>query len=150
MKRVRILRATCLGLVISTGWAQAQDVDSELTMTLIPNAADLPEVVTRNIVLPEFASEEGIANSARGLATANENRAEAAANREAALMRAEQNRQAGAEIGEAAQANREDFVHGNVGLDLSMPDHLPELPTQAPDLTDLPGRPELPITPPTP
>jgi hypothetical protein len=135
-------------LVVSSGWTQ--EVDPELTITLIPNAADLPDVVTRNIVLPISASEEGVANSARGLATANENRAEAAANREAALLRAEQNRLAGAEIGEAAQANRENFVRGDAGLNVSIPDHLPQLPTQAPDLTQLPGRPDLPITPPTP
>jgi hypothetical protein len=163
MKWGQIIGASSVACLLASGSALAQDVDPELTMRLVPDGVDLPAVVTQDIVLPEAAALEGVENSAAGLLTANENRARAAANREEALMRAEQNRQTGldvaaearergaefgSEIGEAARENRENFVRGGAGLDLVVPDHLPDLPGQAPaNLPDLPALPEIPAPP---
>lgn len=155
MRWMRVMGATCLSWVIASGSVLAQDVDSELTMTVIPDAADLPAVVTEAIVLPDTAAEE----AAAGVEIANENRVEAAARREEALLQAQQNRQAGldraaearargaelgAELSEDARGNRENFVRGE-GLELSIPEHLPTLPERAPaELPELPDLPDLP------
>jgi hypothetical protein len=163
MKWGKIIGASSVACLLASGSALAQDLDPELTMTLVPDGVDLPAVVTQEIVLPEAAASEGVENSAAGLLTANENRTRAAANREEALMRAEQNRQTGldvaaearergaefgSEIGEAARVDRENFVRGGTGLDLVVPDNLPDLPGQAPaNLPDLPALPEIPAPP---
>lgn len=168
MRRVRIWGAACLGLAIG-GPVHAQIDDLDVTMTLIPTDAELPDAVTRQIVLPQSAAAEGVENSAEGLATANSRRAAAAERpaaaserRAAGLARAAGRRVAfdaaadarargadfGAEIGEAARQNRESFIRGDSGLDLPIPDHLPDLPDQRPDLPDLPELPVPPVTPP--
>jgi hypothetical protein len=159
MKWMRVIGAPCLSLVIASGSAFAQDVDDELTISVIRGPQDLPAVVTHAIILPDSAAEEGVTNSARGVETANANRLEAAARREEALQRAEESRQAGldraagarergadlgAELSEEARGNRENFVRGE-GLELSLPDHLPALPDRAP--AELPTLPDLPALP---
>lgn len=159
MKRTGLASTLALGGLLACG-AAAQEVDSELTMTMIPETAgELPDVVTRELELPDAAAEEGVLNSDEGLATANENRAEAAENRAEALERAAERREAGlataadarergaemgSEIAEAAAAGRESLVRGDADLDLPIPDHLPELPDRASDRTEVPELPERP------
>ena len=153
-----VIGASSLACLIGSNAALAQDLDLELTMTLIPEGVVLPEAVTRDIVLPEAAALQGVESSENGLLTANENRAEAAARREEALMRAQENRQRGldvaaearergaelgADIGEAARENRENFVRGDTGLDLALPGNVPDFPERP----DLPERPVTPASP---
>ncbi|MBN1237491.1 MAG: hypothetical protein JXB36_03265 [Gammaproteobacteria bacterium] len=158
MAWVRIWGAACLGLSIQCGTALAQDNDLDITMTLLPAGAEHAADLTRQIVLPVAAAQAGIENSTYGLATANENRAEAADRRAEARARAADARQRGldtaaemrerrtelgAEIGAAAREARENFVRGaeDSGLDLPIPDHLPSLPDNRPELPDRPQPP---------
>jgi hypothetical protein len=169
MKWAQMIAGSGLGFAMACAPAYAQDVDGELTIRVVPNVADLPEVIRQTLALPDSASDEGVENSAAGLAIANENRAaglstaeqnraEAAARREEAMLNAEaglnvaaEARARAAERSEAAQENRADAARGQPDLDLAIPAHLPELPSDAraelptlPDLSDLPGRPTTP------
>ena len=114
----------------------------EETIVLLPEGVELPDVVTNAIDLPKDengeyrASEEAIAHSAKGIATANAAR--------------EDGRTFGEQMAATARENREDHVRGRMS-DLSdlrpddVPDNatLPELPEQ-PTLPERPERPELP------
>jgi hypothetical protein len=169
MKQVRMIVRFGLGLALTCAPAYAQDLDAEVTIRLVPNVADLPEVIRQTLVLPEPAAAEGVENSAAGLATANENRAarlataeqnraEAAARRQEALLNAQAGvniaadaRTRAAEASEAAGENRADAARGQPDLNLTIPAELPELPSDAraelptlPDLSSLPGRPTTP------
>lgn len=162
MKWMQLLTASSLTCLLG-GAALAQGSDREVTMTLLPDGAtELPEAVTREIELPGEAAEEGVTNSAEGLATANENRAEAAANRDEALALAQENAQAGldiaaearargtelgAEIADTARAARADFARGDTEGALPIPDDLPALPGDVPGPADMPDTPDVPDVP---
>lgn len=99
-----------LYLLFGAGSALAQDTDepdgSEATIRLMGNAeAELPDAVTREILLPAHLAENATAleNSAKGHDTAKENRQR----RKEGLANAEAARERGAEMSEAAQENRE-------------------------------------------
>ena len=117
----------------------------EETIVLLPEGVELPDVVTNTIDLPKDengeyrASEEAIAQSAKGIAIANAAR--------------EDGRTFGEQMAAAAKENRE--VHTRSQMpDLSdlRPDHVPdnaavpELPEQ-PTLPERPERPERPELP---
>ncbi|HEX7079855.1 MAG TPA: hypothetical protein VF329_02440 [Gammaproteobacteria bacterium] len=156
MEWVRMMGVPCLGMLVWCGSALAQEVDPELTMTLIKDPDDLPSVVTHTLELPDPAAEEGVLHSADGLATANARRAEAAARREEALRRAEENRGRGldraaaaqergaelaAEIAETARENRESVVRGAADRGLVLPtDSRPGVPpVERPELPERPA-----------
>lgn len=162
MKWMQLLTASSLTCLLG-GAALAQGPDPEVTMTLLPDeATELPEAVTREIELPGEAAEEGVTNSAEGLATANENRAEAAGNRDEALALAQENAQTGleiaaearergaelgAEIADTARSGREEFARGDTEGVLPIPDDLPALPGDLPGPADRPDTPDVPDVP---
>ncbi len=95
-------------LCSNPAWTQDQADEDPTTATirLMSNAeADLPDAVTKEIKLPEnlAVDSEAAENAANGLATANQNRLEG----NKGLEQAEEARQRGAEMAEAAQENRE-------------------------------------------
>lgn len=130
MNGMKGLIAAALTLALSSNWAFAQDGDEgddgdlDVTITVMPEGADLPDVVTGDITLPVdeegnfIPADEGVDNSAEGLSIANEAREDGRAFGEAAAA--------------AAEANREDLGRG------SMPDQVPETPGDLPELPDLP------------
>jgi len=114
----------------------------EETIVLLPEGVELPDVVTKTIDLPQDengeyrASEEAIAQSAEGIATANAAR--------------EDGRTFGEQMAAAAKENREVHTRSQMPyLSDLRPDHVPdnatvpELPEQ-PTLPERPERPELP------
>jgi hypothetical protein len=109
MKRKLVLIST-VGLLLGFGsaWAQVEgnDEDAEATIRLMGHAeAELPAAVTDDIALPDSVPEDSAAvtNAQRGIDEANENRAR----REVGLATAEQARERGAGMAEAAMENRE-------------------------------------------
>jgi hypothetical protein len=140
MKWIKFLIISAFTFALSGGGAFAQgddgDGDLPLTMTLMPENAQQPDAVTREIELPrdaegEFrASVEGVENSAAGLEIANAARADGRAFGEAAAEAAESNRA-------AAEDNRGDFGRG------TMPNLGDLVPSQVPDAVPAspPGRP---------
>jgi hypothetical protein len=132
---------SALTLSLSASWVFAQEGeggdDLDVTMTLMPEGADLPDAVTRELELPRYTegenegeyipSSQGVENSANGLETANAAREDGRAFGEAAA--------------EAAQDNREEHSRGN------MPDLENLLPDQVPDMPGPPDRPGPPDAP---
>ena len=104
----------------------------ELTMTLMPANAELPDVVTKAIELPPAASDRGAEASEPGRERADDARE----HRQEGLDTAAEARERGLELGEAmaeqARENREDAGRGD-------PPVTP--PGGPPD--DLPGPPDL-------
>ncbi len=144
---------TVAGLGLGADWTFAQDApgdDLEITMTLMPEDGDLPDAVTRELTLPVFPegdenagqpipSQQGVDNSADGLATANQAR--------------EAGREFGRQAAAAAQENRENLGRGRPeGLPMGPPEGLPMGPPEGPPMgppdglpglpDDLPGPPE--------
>jgi len=116
-------------LTFSFGSALAQDEDAETTIRLMGAAeAELPDAVTKEIALPESVPVDTAAvdNAAKGLATANENRAR----RENGLATADAASERGAEMADDASENRENRGRSE--------EHRPDDP---PDPPDNPGRP---------
>jgi hypothetical protein len=141
MKLRSVLVAASLTL---SGYAFAQD--AEQTIALLPEGAELPDVVTAAIDLPKDADGEyrpsarAVESSAKGLATANAAR--------------EDGRAFGQSMAEQAKENRELRTRGERPdladlLPDQVPDHvtLPTLP-ERPELPDPPALPEHPVTPP--
>jgi hypothetical protein len=141
MKLRSVLVAASLTL---SGYAFAQD--AEQTIALLPEGAELPDVVTAAIDLPKDADGEyrpsarAVDSSAKGLATANAAR--------------EDGRAFGQSMAEQAKENRELRTRGERPdladlLPDQVPDHvtLPTLP-ERPELPDPPALPEHPVTPP--
>lgn len=138
----RVLIATTCTLALGSNWTLAQDDvegendDLEVTIAVMPQDAELPDVVTTEISLPTdedgnfVASDEGVENSADGLAIANDARADGRAFGEAAAAAAEANRE---ELGRASIPNLVDLIPG-----------------QAADPADVPDLPDVPATPPRP
>lgn len=140
MKRLNFV-AVVLGATFfacGTAAAQVESVDEsieeelELTMTLMPEGADRPDVITKSIELPPAASSRGAEASEKGRETANGARQ----NRQAGFDTASEARERGREFGEAmaeqARENREDAGRGNA----------PDEPPGPPD--DIPGPPDKP------
>ena len=104
----------------------------ELTMTLMPANAELPEAVTKTIELPASAAPRGAEASEAG----RERAGDARANRQEGLDTAAEARERGLEFGEAmaeqARENREDAGRGDP----------PATPPDGPP-DDLPGPPDL-------
>lgn len=122
-----------ISLLLSFGGARAQDDSSsdkaETTIRLMGAAdGELPEVVTRDIALPESLPEDSAAveKAQAGLEKASENRRR----REAGLATADAARENGAEMADDAQENRESRGRSE--------DHIPE---GAPGPPDNPGPP---------
>lgn len=108
--------------------------NGEDTVVLLPEGAELPDVVTDAIDLPKDAngdyrpSVQAIESSAKGLATANAAR--------------EDGRAFGAQMAANAADNRAATSRG------SRPDLSDRLPDQVPDHVTPPSLPELPVAPP--
>lgn len=132
---------SALAFALGAGAAVAQDGDDgtddlELTMTLMPEDAELPDAVTRELELPRYAegenegeyipSAQGVEHGTQGLDTANLAREDGRAFGEAAR--------------EAAQDNREEFGQGErPDLDDVLPDQVPD--DHTPDLPEPPAGP---------
>jgi hypothetical protein len=132
----RFVVAAFAGLLGSSSFAQ-----SEQTLVVLPEDAELPDAVTRAIDLPKNAAGEylvsrsAVESSATGLATANAAR--------------EYGRAFGAEMAAKAADDRETRTRGAAAD--RVPDHvtlppLPDLPA-APLETPV-GPPEMPVSPP--
>ncbi len=138
MRRAFEPRKLLLGLstlLLSAGVALAQDDDAsaadpaESTIRLMSAAeAELPEAVTKEILLPPAAIENSAAveKAERGSQTARENRER----REKGLSRADEAREHGAEMAEKARTNRENRGRFE---DRSTPPERPEPPKGPPD-----------------
>jgi hypothetical protein len=117
--------------------AQEKGADNlELTMTLLPETATVPDAVTKTIELPAPASEQAGEHSASGTATANQSRERREAGLDTAAAAREQGRQFGQDMAAEAQQNREDHAHGNPP---SPPDH--PAPPDHPSPPNPPGPP---------
>jgi hypothetical protein len=131
--------AATMTLVAPRAYTQEDDADGvetlDVTMTLMPEGATLPDAVTRLIELPDAAAETARESAAQGLETANEARA----NRDAGLGVAgearENGREFGQEVREQAQENSENAGRGG------RPDPAgpPEVPGPPEDLPGPPG-----------
>lgn len=128
MNRKRFIFVTGLALMLAAGNVLAQEVDDvfEGTIRLMGQAeAELPSVVTREIVLPDNVVEdsEAVAASTDRLAAASEARRR----REDGLTVADEARENASDFAEAAQDNAENQSRG----DEYMPDtpDLPDIPT---------------------
>ena len=154
--------STILGFVSMAGvctaaTASAQDVDPEVTIRLIPDAAiELPASVDTLLALPDVAASVAVEASQDGLARANDNRTR---RRDRASERAGERRRAAAgaaadarvreagvavEIAEATHAARETFVRGKAAVALGIPVGVPEPPEHVPSRARLAGPPAAP------
>src|SRR5690349_21689987 len=139
MKSLALAASLILG-----GYVYAQD--GEQTISLLPEGAELPDVLTAAITLPKDANGEyrpaakAVERSAAGIATANAAREDGRAFGESTAAQAKENRElrTRGELPDLA-----DRVPDQV------PDHvtLPTLP-ERPALPELPPLPEHPVTPP--
>lgn len=138
MKLKSLVAATSL---ILSGYAFAQD--GEQTIALIPEGAELPDVVTAAIDLPKDADGEyrpsarAVEASAKGIATANAAREDGRAFGERMAAQAKEDREL------RTRGERPDFAE-------LLPDQVPDdvsLPT-LPERPELPELPEHPVTPP--
>ena len=103
--RKMIICCTALLLGANVAWALDGD-EAESTIRLMGAAeAELPDAVTKEITLPEAASEDSAAvdNTERKMKTANENRQR----REKGLAQADEARERGANMAGEAHDNRE-------------------------------------------
>ena len=131
---------SAVGFSLGADWTAAQDDpgdDLEITMTLMPEGANVPDAVMRVLALPEFpeASQNdaeprpGAESSANGLDIANQARADGRAFGEAAAA--------------AAQDNRESFGRGTPPENPGPPDNVPGPPDSVPQPPDnIPGPPD--------
>jgi hypothetical protein len=148
----RDLLLTGLAFALTAGYASAQDGDGEdavdgleVTMTLMPEGGELPELVMALIELPKdeagdyIPNARAVENAARGHETANAAR--------------EDGRAFGAAMAAAARENREDASRGGrPDLGELLPANVPNVP-EIPNFPELPeqaGPPERPVTPPGP
>lgn len=103
--RKMIICSSALLLGANVAWALDGE-EAESTIRLMGVAeAELPDAVTKEITLPEAASEDSaaVANTEREMKTANENRER----REEGLAQADEARERGADMANEAQKNRE-------------------------------------------
>lgn len=148
MNGMKGLIAVGLTLALSSNWVFAQGEEGEngdldVTITAMPQDAEVPEVVTGDITLPMdedgnyIPAEEGVENSAEGLAIANEAREDGRAFGEAAAAAAEANRE---DLGRGSMPNLEELIPADL-----IPDQVSD--TLGDDVSDLPERPDVPVTP---
>ena len=102
------LTAATLLLTANAAWTadEAEGDSAESTIRLMGAAeAELPEVVTKEIMLPTALREDSkaVEKAAKGLNTANENRKRG----ESGLSQADEARERGAEMAKEAKENRE-------------------------------------------
>ena len=132
-----LLLVTALTFAVSGVSAYAEDVDDaagvlEGTMTLMPEDATLPDVVTAAIDLPKhedgayIPSAAAVEHAAHGLETANAAR--------------DDGRAFGEAMAAAARDSREDATRGHRPDPADLPDQVPELPSP-PELPDVPDHP---------
>lgn len=146
MKAPDLNRFGWTAVLILGGWilapgaaAQAPSDDEEvpeeleLTMTLMPADAELPDAVTKTIELPPAASDTGVAASERGPSTASDAKQNRQEGHDAAADARERGQEFGEAMAEQARENREDAGRGD-------PPVTP--PNGPPD--DLPGPPDPP------
>jgi len=104
---IRKLIICCTALLLGANVAWALDGDeAESTIRLMDAAeAELPEAVTKEITLPEAASEDSAAvtNTEREMKTANKNRQR----RKEGLLQADEARERSSNMANEAQDNRE-------------------------------------------
>jgi hypothetical protein len=123
--RTRWTWTLAMAVTVAAGVARADDGDLEVTMTLLPNGAELPGAVTSEIALPLTASTQATEHAASGLVQANEARQTGAAHRSSALASAAERRdgletavaearERGAEASEVAEQAREEVVRGGL------------------------------------
>lgn len=105
----------------------------ELTMTLMPEGADRPEVVTRTIELPPAASSQAVEASERGLGRANAARENRQEGLDAAAEARERGREFGEEMAEQARENRADAGRGETPPPGGPPDDIPGPPDRPQD-----------------
>jgi hypothetical protein len=131
MKQLLLVTAFALALAGTSALADDGDADDglDVTITLMPEDADLPDAVTAAIELPQdeegpIPNEEGVEHSADGLETANLAREDGRAFGEATAASADENRE---NLGRGSLPDLEDLV----------PDNVPETP----DLPEIPSPP---------
>src|SRR5262245_30428001 len=131
MKNTSAFIASSLACLLSaSSFAQS----GEETVVLLPESAELPDVVTAAIDLPKDADGEyrpavqAVESSAKGLTTAN--------------AAGEDGRAFGAQMAANAAENRETHTRG------TRPDLGDLLPDQVPDHVTPPSLPEVPVAPP--
>ena len=155
MKPASLVAAALLAL---SGYAFAQD--GEQTIALLPQDAELPDVLTAAIDLPKDADGEyrpsvkAVERSAEGIATANAAREDGRAFGQSMAAQAKENREL------RTRGERPDFADllpEQVPDDVTLPTlperpELPEPPAlpERPELPELPALPEHPVTPPAP
>ena len=135
-------------LVALSGYAFAQN--GEQTIALLPEDAELPDVVTAAIDLPKDADGEyrpsvkAVERSAEGIATANAAREDGRAFGESMAAQAKENRELRAR---GERPDVDDLLPEQVPDDVSLPT-LPERPEppELPVLPELPALPEHPVT----
>ena len=131
MKNTSAFIASAIACLLS---APSLAQNGEETVVVLPESAELPDVVTAAIDLPKDAdgeyrpSVQAIESSAKGLATANAAR--------------EDGRAFGAQMAANAADNRETHTRG------ARPDLSDLLPDQVPDHVSPPSLPEPPVAPP--
>jgi hypothetical protein len=105
-----------LALALAAGPALAQDETGDdatgSTMRVIPEDAQLPDAVTKEIALPDGASEDARTHSADGLAKANDAREHGRDFGQATAAAARDHAQDGAEENEAADEAAENSAEG--------------------------------------
>jgi hypothetical protein len=147
VRRAELTAISALAILLGTSAAQAQDTQGddpdglEITMTLLPEQATTPDVVTNDIELPDSEADEGGAHSADGLAAANEARSQQDDGLETAEDAVERGREFAEDMAAQAQENRENAERGDAPDLSDVPDSL-----NVPDSLDVPGD----TTPPTP
>ena len=113
--------AIATALLLAGGMGHAQDSSTaggadddtlELTMTLLPEGATLPDAVTKVISLPEVAADAAGEHAGEGLGKANEARAGGDEGLEQAAEAREGGREFGQQMREQAQEDRENNGHG--------------------------------------
>jgi hypothetical protein len=133
-------------MLFAISGANAQDgtadrIDTlDVTMTLMPEGATLPDAVTKVIELPEAAAAAAEENAAPGTDTANAARANREAGLEVAADAREQGREFGQQMADQAQENRENAGRGNPPDSAGPPD-VPGAPNDLPNPANPPGPP---------
>jgi hypothetical protein len=146
MKANKTAVAAAMIVFFGYGSADAQEPSAadnaadtlDLTMTLMPEGATLPDAVTRIIELPAVAAEAAQENAA-SIDTANEARISRESGRGIAADAREQGAELGQQVREQAQENRENAERGRP--DSAGPHDRPGGPPDVPGPPDRPGGP---------
>ena len=141
MKLADLLMLTTAASLLSCSWAHAQvaensgsdggDQSLDLTMTLLPEGATLPDAVTRVIELPEAASDRARDSANPGLESADNARERRDTGLEIAADAIEGGREFGQAMREQAQESRENAGRADPPDRPELPDHVPDSPGPA-------------------